>query len=146
MPQEKYLIDTDILIDYFKAKYALNEKFKAVGLENCYVSEISIAELLYGALKSSDPERHNANVMKAKSNFGILPITEVLELYSEERLRLEREGARLPNFDLLIAVTSVKYDMTLVTGNVKHHSRVKGVRIENWRMKESNAYIKEKKK
>ncbi|MEL7222173.1 MAG: hypothetical protein AAGJ93_12695 [Bacteroidota bacterium] len=56
MSNEKYLIDTDILIDYFKAKYALNEKFKSVGLENCYVSEISIAELLYGALKSSDPK------------------------------------------------------------------------------------------
>lgn len=141
MSQKNYLIDTDILIDYFKAKYGLNEKFKSVGLESCYTSEISIAELLYGALKSSDPKRHYNNVVKIKSRFNILPITQVLEKYGEERVRLERQGKRLPNFDLLIAVTAVKYDMILVTGNVKHHSRVKGVRIENWRLKESNKYI-----
>lgn len=29
-----FLIDSDILIDFFKAKYQLNSKFKSVGLKN----------------------------------------------------------------------------------------------------------------
>ncbi|MEL7118176.1 MAG: PIN domain-containing protein [Bacteroidota bacterium] len=132
-----YLIDTDILIDFFKAKYRLNNKFKAVGLKNCYVSEITIAEITYGALKSSDIKKELKNVSLVKSNFSVLPITDVLDLYSEERLRLERVGTRIPDFDLLIGVTSV----VMVTGNEKHHSRIKGIVIENWRTKENNEFL-----
>ena len=75
-----YLIDTDILIDFFKAKYRLNDKIKAVGLKNCYVSEITIAEITYGALKSSDTKKELKNVNRVKSNFKVLPITDVLDL------------------------------------------------------------------
>lgn len=136
-----YLIDTDILIDFFKAKYHLNDKIKAVGLKNCYVSEITIAEITYGALKSSDVKKELKNVNRVKSNFKVLPITDVLDLYSQERLRLEKAGTRIPDFDLLIGVTSVANNFILVTGNGKHHSRIKGVIIENWRRKEDNEFL-----
>jgi len=136
-----YLIDTDILIDFFKAKYRLNDKIKAVGLKNCYVSEITIAEITYGALKSSDIKKELKNVNRVKSNFKVLPITDVLDLYSQERLRLEKSGTRIPDFDLLIGVTSVANNFILVTGNGKHHSRIKGVIIENWRRKEDNEFL-----
>lgn len=137
-----YLIDTDILIDFFKAKYQLDRKFKSVGLQNCYVSEITIAEITYGALKSSNVSKELKNVDKVKSSFKILPITDVLELYSQERLRLERSGTRIPDFDLLIGVTSAVNNLVLVTGNEKHLSRIKGVVIENWRKKEYNEFIR----
>jgi tRNA(fMet)-specific endonuclease VapC len=136
-----YLIDTDILIDFFKAKYRLNDKIKAVGLKNCYVSEITIAEITYGASKSSDVKKELKNVNRVKSNFKVLPITDVLDLYSQERLRLEKAGTRVPDFDLLIGVTSVANNFILVTGNEKHHSRIKGVIIENWRRKEDNEFL-----
>lgn len=67
---------------------------------------------------------------------------EVIEKYSEERVRLEQQSKRLPNFDLLIPVTAVNYDMILVAKNIKHHSHVKGISIENWKMRTSNQYTK----
>lgn len=137
---KSYLIDTDILIDFFKARYALNEKIKSVGLKNCYVSEISIAELTYGALKSLHVEKQLENVQKVKAHFQIIPISNVLDQYAEERLRLEQMGQRLPDFDLLIAVTAVENNLILVTGNQKHHQRVDGILIENWRFKENNEF------
>lgn len=137
----RYLIDTDILIDFFKAKYALDQKFKSVGLSNCYVSEISIAELTYGALKSSNVVKQMNNVEKVKTHFQVIPITDVLERYSRERLRLERLKQRLPDFDLLIAVTAVKNDLILMTGNGKHHKRVQNISIENWRLEKDNEFI-----
>lgn len=136
-----FLIDSDILIDFFKAKYQLNSKFKSVGLKNCHVSEITLAEITYGALKSSNVEKQLKNVERVKTNFTILPITNVIELYSQERLRLEKVGSRLPDFDLLIGVTAVQNNLTLVTGNEKHHSRINGIRIENWRLKNYNEFI-----
>lgn len=138
---KRYLIDTDILIDFFKAKYALDKKVKSVGLSNCYVSEISIAELTYGALKSSNVEKQMGNVRKAEANFHIVPISNAIERYSKERLRLEQLGQRLPDFDLLIAVTAVENNLVLVTGNQKHHQRVEGVSIENWRFKGDNEFV-----
>jgi len=136
-----YVIDTDILIDFFKGRFNLNKKFKSVGLQNCFVSEISIAEITYGALKSSNQEREMKNVERVKTSFNVIPISSVIELYSQERLRLEKAGTRLPDFDLLIGVTAVKYGYTLVTGNIKHQSRIEGVQIENWRVKEYNEFL-----
>jgi tRNA(fMet)-specific endonuclease VapC len=105
------------------------------------VSEITIAEITYGALKSSNVNRELENVGKVKSSFTILPITDVLELYGQERLRLEKAGIRIPGFDLLIGTTSVVNNLILVTGNEKHLSRIKGVVIENWRKKENNRFL-----
>lgn len=141
MGNQEFLIDTDIIIDYLKGRFFLNEKIKEVGLANCYVSEITIAELQYGAVKSSNPVKQIDNVEKIKIRFGVVPITDVLALYGIERLRLEKSGKRIEDFDLLIAVTSVTKNMILVTGNEKHHSRVKNIQIQNWRSKEWNKFV-----
>lgn len=44
-----YLLDTDICIAFLQGKYRLKEKIQHVAVQNCYVSEITIAELFYGA-------------------------------------------------------------------------------------------------
>ena len=46
---EKYLLDTNICILLLKGKYNLNVKLKQVGLQNCYVSEITLEELKFEA-------------------------------------------------------------------------------------------------
>ena len=137
---DRFLIDTDIIIDFFKQKHGLDKKLKSVGLTNCYISEISLAELLYGAFKSSDIPKQIGNVDKVRRNFHVVPITNSIERYGSERLRLEKLGQRIPDFDLLIAVTAVENNLILVTGNEKHHKRVSGIQIENWRKKKDNKF------
>ena len=44
----KYLLDTNICIHLFKGQDDLENKIDAVGIRFCYLSEITIAELLYG--------------------------------------------------------------------------------------------------
>ncbi len=46
---EKFLLDTNICIFFLKGKYGLNEQLKKVGLQNCCISEVTLAELKYGA-------------------------------------------------------------------------------------------------
>ena len=48
----KYLLDTNICVFYFRENKIVRNKIERIGIENCYVSEITIAELLYGAEKS----------------------------------------------------------------------------------------------
>jgi len=40
----KYLIDTNIAIFYMKGKFSLNKKFDALSSDDCYISEITLAE------------------------------------------------------------------------------------------------------
>ncbi len=40
-----YLLDTNMVIFLFKGRYQINQKIKQVGLENCFISEITLAEL-----------------------------------------------------------------------------------------------------
>jgi len=48
----KYLLDTNICIYYIKGLYDLDRKFEAVGPENCFISEITVAELKFGVENS----------------------------------------------------------------------------------------------
>lgn len=52
-----YLLDTNICIHFFRGKFNLLSKFEDVGVENCAISEITLAELVYGAEKSQNPTK-----------------------------------------------------------------------------------------
>jgi len=41
----KYLLDTNICIHFFRGKFNLYDKFQEIGIENCAISEITLAEL-----------------------------------------------------------------------------------------------------
>ncbi len=43
----QYLLDTNICVYYLKGMFDLENKIRNVGLVNCYLSEITIIELLY---------------------------------------------------------------------------------------------------
>lgn len=45
---------------------------------------------------------------------------------------LAAKGRRIGDFDEMIAAHALALDATLVTDNVRHFSRVAGLRIENW--------------
>ena len=42
------------------------------------------------------------------------------------------EGRRIDDFDLLIGVTALQNNLTMVTANVKHLERIPDLIIENW--------------
>lgn len=46
---ERYLLDTNICVFIMRGKHNLDKKLLDIGIENCCISEITVAELLYGA-------------------------------------------------------------------------------------------------
>ncbi|HSR22290.1 MAG TPA: hypothetical protein VLW53_01985 [Candidatus Eisenbacteria bacterium] len=48
------------------------------------------------------------------------------------RADLERSGRPLAEPDLRIAAIALAHDLTLVTGNGRHFSRIPGLRVESW--------------
>jgi tRNA(fMet)-specific endonuclease VapC len=110
----------------------LNEKIALVEIENCYVSEITIAELKYGAENSQNEEKNREVVDSFIDKFTILPIYESLDIYAKEKARLRKIGKPLDDFDLLIGSTSIVHRLRLATRNTSHFNRLKGIQVENW--------------
>ena len=136
-----YLLDTDICIFYLKGKFALRQKVNQVGEQHCFISEITLLELTYGAYNSNQLTKHLAEVTAVARLFDVLPIRPVRDVYGKERSRLRKLGQLIPNFDLLIGCTALHADLTLVTRNTRHLERMEGLRLENWTLVEDNEFI-----
>ena len=133
---ERYLVDTNIWIHFFKGKYGVRDKIQNVNTEQLCVSEISIAELTYGAYHSSNRQKHLQEIHLVRDNFCLYPISECIDDYAVLRDELSRQGLTVENFDLLIAATDIHYHLILVTENVKHFKNIPGLKIENWANRE----------
>ncbi|RHO65855.1 type II toxin-antitoxin system VapC family toxin [Parabacteroides sp. AF48-14] len=130
--KNKYILDTNICISLLKNKYGIREKVLDVKAENCFVSEITIAELYYGASKSNNKEERIKDVSYIASIFQVIPVYESLELYGDIKAELERGGTPLDDFDILIGSSAIYRNFIMVTDNVKHLNKLPGIRIQNW--------------
>ena len=128
----KYLLDSNICIHFLRGKYNIIEKLNEVGIDNCAISEITLAELVFGAEKSDNPKKNHKLIEKFIGQLSILPIFDAIQTYGKEKARLQSEGKMISDFDLLIGCTSIENDLVMVTENIKEFDRIKGIRIENW--------------
>jgi tRNA(fMet)-specific endonuclease VapC len=128
----KYLLDTNICIHFLKGKYNLIEKIKKVKLNNCAISEITLAELVFGAENSMNPSKNHEFVEKFSKQVTILPIFDCITLYGKEKARLRKAGTMISDFDLFIGCTSVVNELIIVTENIKEFERISDIKIENW--------------
>lgn len=129
---KKYLLDTNICAYFLNGKFNLKEKIDKVGMENCLVSEITIAELKYGVEKSTHKEKNKKTIEAFQSKFDILPIFPALDIYAKEKARLKTKGKILDDFDLLIGTTAIFNNLVLVTKNVSDFNRINEILIEDW--------------
>ena len=128
----KYLLDTNICIYLFKGKYSLDEQFKKVGFTNCCISEITLAELKYGAECSNKASENMKMINDFAKELTVIPIYNSLDLYAKEKAKLRKAGNLIDDFDILIGVSAIANNLVLVTENEKHLSRISKIKIENW--------------
>ena len=129
---KRYLLDTNICVFFLRGKYGMDQKIRFVGFENCYISEISLAELKYGAECSENVSKNMKLLDDFMEEIFVVPIFSALDLFASEKARLRRAGTMIDNFDLLIGCSSIVNNMILVTDNVKHFNRIHSIQIENW--------------
>jgi tRNA(fMet)-specific endonuclease VapC len=129
---KKYLLDTNICIFYLRGRYDLKTKIEKIGYSNCFISEITLAELKYGAHNSNLPGKNLKVVNEFQKEFQIIPIFGAIDIYSKEKARLRKSGILIDDFDLLIGSIAVANDLIIVTNNRSHFERIKGIVIEDW--------------
>lgn len=128
-----YLLDTSICVFFLRGRLNLDKIVKEIGLEKCYISEITVAELRFGAENSNDPIKANKAVDIFLKGLTIIPIFGSIKRYAMEKVRLRKIGKPMNDeFDLLIGVTAIENQLILVTDNIKDFKLLDGIRMENW--------------
>ncbi|MEN8169031.1 MAG: tRNA(fMet)-specific endonuclease VapC [Pseudomonadota bacterium] len=129
----KYMLDTNIVIYTIKNRpEEIRHAFKQHDGQMC-ISTITLGELIYGAERSSQPEK-NMEVIE-----GMTARLEVLSFEYQDaahfgQLRAELMSVSKPiaPCDMMIAGHARSRGLILVTNNTKEFDRVPGLRIDNW--------------
>ena len=127
-----YILDTDTWIEYFHRRSGVDQHIADTPADQIFASEVSIAELTYGALHSNAVEKHLQEPKMIEDTFTILPLLDWVRDYAEIRQALASKGLIVGDFDILIAVTARHHDLTVVTHNTKHFSQMPGVQCVDW--------------
>lgn len=128
----KYLLDSNICIHFFRGKFGILEKLNEAGIENCSISEITLAELVFGAEKSNNPKKNHKIIEQFINQLTILPIFDAIPLYAKEKTRLQSIGKMISDFDLLIGCTAIENKLIMVTENIKEFEKIEKIKLENW--------------
>ena len=127
-----YILDTDTWIEFFHRRSGVEKHIAKTPVEQIYASEVSIAELTYGALHSKFVKKHLQEPKEIEETFTVLPLGDWTREYAEIRHNLASQGLIVGDFDILIAVTALHHDLTVVTHNTKHFSQIPGVKCVDW--------------
>lgn len=127
-----YILDTDTWIEYFHHRCGIETKIATLPAEEIFASEITIAELTYGALHSNAVERHMREPQAIEDTFTVLPISGTLRDYAEIRHALTNKGVSVGDFDILIGAAARHYGLTVVTHNTRHFTQMPGVQTADW--------------
>ena len=128
------LLDTNACIHVIRRQpQTVLRRLENYGIGEVGVSCVTVAELRYGAEKSSRPEQN----LEALGRF-LLPLEvlafggEAAAAYGRVRAVLERAGTPIGPLDTLIAAHAVSVSVTLVTNNTSEFQRVPGLEVEDW--------------
>lgn len=132
-------LDTDVIIDFLKNKmYVVKAIDELKRREEILTTSITVFELLKGIMRLEDEEEKiktlqflgNIRVL----NFDMNASKKAASIFEA----LRKEGALIDTLDLMIASIALAHDVSVLTKNVKHFERVKGLKLEKIDMPSTN--------
>lgn len=129
----RYMLDMDTCIYVLKYQPpAVREAFNRHSEHLC-TSSVVLAELLYGAEKSAQPDHNRDTVERFVARLDVVAFDDhAAAHYGRLRADLERDGRPIGPYDLMIAAHARSLGLTLVTNNAREFERVPGLLLENW--------------
>ena len=97
------------------------------------ISTVTLMELVYGAEKSSSPQRNLAVVEGFAARLEVLNYDQDAAIHTGQlRAELALLGKPIGPYDQMIAGHARSQGLILVTNNTREFERVPGLRIEDW--------------
>ena len=130
-----HLLDTNASVDFLRRGPAskVSGHLAAAPAGSVVICSVVVAELLYGAWRSTNPPVVLSQVGTFCSRFVSLPFDDrAAEEYGRIRAHLAGIGFIIGPNDLMIAAIALANGLTLVTNNTREFSRVPGLPLEDW--------------
>lgn len=131
-----YLLDTNILSELVKKNpnKKLIDRLETVPSASLYTASICVMELRYGTLRMENGADLWAKIQnKIISRLQILNFTYKEALKAAEILyELVSVGRPIGIEDVMIASIALSNRFIVVSGNIRHFSRVPNLPVENW--------------
>lgn len=130
----KYVLDANVAIAALNDVGSVRGRLESVAGSEVGIPIVALAELLFGANKSSRREENLERIAALRRSISTLQLTDsVIERYGAIRAGLEARGVTKSDFDLLIACTALDLGATLVTNDRSLlDGSINGLRAENW--------------
>ena len=127
----RYLLDTNTVIDMLKARRGVQRQIVEHGPQNCFISDITISELMTGYYLSGNPvEKKDIDFLK--ESFTLLRVSpEVLDKFAEYRAQLHRKGCPIPALDLMVLATAAVNELIPVSHD-GHFGVIPELNCEDW--------------
>src|SRR5258707_753022 len=124
------LLDTSVVVDYFRQDPDLQEKIDQA--DDVYLPLVVLGELLYGAYKSKQKDKTLAQVKSFLSGcILLLPDEATAQLYGQIQAELSVLGKAIPQNDIWIAAAAKEHDLPVATRD-QHFSSVPDLTVLNW--------------
>jgi tRNA(fMet)-specific endonuclease VapC len=129
------LLDTDILSELFKGNNLVKSKAAEYIREHgCLtISHITKYEILKGLKAKKAKKQIDFFNMFCENNF-VLPITdEVIVKAADIYASLREQGCIISDADIIVAAIAIIKNLTLVTNNTVHFSKITALKLDNWK-------------
>ena len=119
------LCDTNILIEVYRDNAKIIETLKQIGQDNIAISDVTCAELLYGARDKKELQI----IRKDLNKLIILPIQSSISNLAVELVEKYALSHNLSLPDALIASTAIIHNIEIYTPNIKDFKFIKSVSL-----------------
>ena|SRR3989338_1301392 len=129
------ILDTSFIIDLMETdKDALDRHRELIEKNETYrISSAAIFELWSGVGHSKKSEEEKIKVLTALVGISTVSLTATMaEKAGEIHGTLSKEGRAIDNIDAMIAATALHENESVLTRNVKHFTRVRGLKVETY--------------
>ena len=128
----QYMLDTDTVSFALRGFGGVSTRLLEHKPSEICMSAITLSELRYGADRRNSRKLHGIIDAFAGAVTVVSFDEEAAARFGSVAAALVRRGPPIGDFDALIAAHALALDLTLVTNNTKHFSRVDGLRMDNW--------------
>ncbi len=130
----RFLLDTCTCIYYINGRMPqVRANVHKHTASDMVVSSITKCEMYAGSSGSQSPRRSRAQQDEFLAAFRSLPFDDrAADTYGQIFAGLKQSGNLLPVCDIHISAIALAHQLTLVTHNSRHFSRVPDLSIEDW--------------
>jgi len=130
----RYMLDTCICSYILKKRpQSVKTRFEDIEPDALCISAVTLAELYYGAARHPKGDAIRKEIDDFAARLSVVAWDEAAaDHYGTIRTALEKKGTPIGAMDMLIAAHARSIRAVLVTNDLRHFTKVPGLKFEDW--------------